>query len=394
MTGTRGVAMTSVAYINGRVLTQGRLVDDLAVIVNDDRIEDVTRCEHAVAECGNRIDLAGKYVLPGFIDTQVNGGGGVLFNDSPDVDGIKTIGKAHWQFGTTGFLPTLISDDLDVIRQGVAAVDEAIHLGIPGVLGLHIEGPFLAHDRRGVHDARKLQQLTVDIINVLEPVKFGRTILTLAPETVSPDMIRTLSDKGFVVCAGHSNASYEQVNAALEQGLRGFTHLFNAMSQLGAREPGMVGAALDRKNTWCGIIADNHHVSHASLRVAYRCKGPEKLMLVTDAMPPVGSGQNVFSMMGKVITVSDGVCRDPDGTLAGTALDMASAIRNIINVTGCSLVEASSMASIAPSAFLGLRDEMGSIEAGQRADLVIADKEIKVYATLIGGKTVFSSQAV
>ena len=386
--------MTSVAYINGRVLTQGRLVDDLAVIVNDDRIEDVTRCEHAVAACGNRIDLAGKYVLPGFIDTQVNGGGGVLFNDSPDVDGIKTIGKAHWQFGTTGFLPTLISDDLDVIRQGAAAVDEAIHLGIPGVLGLHIEGPFLAHDRRGVHDARKLQQLTVDIINVLEPVKFGRTILTLAPETVSPDMIRTLSDKGFVVCAGHSNASYEQVNAALEQGLRGFTHLFNAMSQLGAREPGMVGAALDRKNTWCGIIADNHHVSHASLRVAYRCKGPEKLMLVTDAMPPVGSGQNVFSMMGKDITVSDGVCRDPDGTLAGTALDMASAIRNIINVTGCSLVEASSMASIAPSAFLGLRDEMGSIEAGQRADLVIADKEIKVYATLIGGKTVFSSQAV
>lgn len=394
MTGTRGVAMTSVAYINGRVLTQGRLVDDLAVIVNDDRIEDVTRCEHAVAACGNRIDLAGKYVLPGFIDTQVNGGGGVLFNDSPDVDGIKTIGKAHWQFGTTGFLPTLISDDLDVIRQGVAAVDEAIHLGIPGVLGLHIEGPFLAHDRRGVHDARKLQQLTVDIINVLEPVKFGRTILTLAPETVSPDMIRTLSDKGFVVCAGHSNASYEQVSAAVEQGLRGFTHLFNAMSQLGAREPGMVGAALDRKNTWCGIIADNHHVSHASLRVAYRCKGPEKLMLVTDAMPPVGSGQNVFSMMGKDITVSDGVCRDPDGTLAGTALDMASAIRNIIKATGCSLVEASSMASIAPSAFLGLRDEMGSIEAGQRADLVIADKEIKVYATLIGGKTVFSSQAV
>jgi len=384
--------MTSVAYINGRVLVQGRIEDDLAIIVGGDRIEDVTRCEHAVAKCDDRIDLDGKFVLPGFIDTQVNGGGGVLFNDSPDVAGIKTIGEAHQQFGTTGFLPTLISDDLDVIQRGVAAVDVAIKLGIPGVLGIHIEGPFLAHDRRGVHDARKLQQLTVDIINLLKPVKFGRTLLTLAPETVSPDMIQALTSKGFIVCAGHSNASYEQVNAAVGQGLRGFTHLFNAMSQLGAREPGMVGTALDAKNTWCGIIADNHHVSNASLRIAYRCKGPEKLMLVTDAMPPVGSDQNVFSMMGKEITVSDGVCRDPDGTLAGTALDMASAIRNIIKVTGCSLAEASSMASATPAAFLGLHDEMGTIKAGQRADLVIADKNIKVFATMIGGKTVFSSQ--
>lgn len=381
--------MTSVAYINGRVLTQGGLEDDLAVIVNDDRIENVTRSEHAIAACGNRIDLAGKYLLPGFLDTQVNGGGGVLFNESPDVDGIKTMGKAHWQFGTAGFLPTLISDDLDVVRQGIAAVDEAVRLGVPGVLGLHIEGPFLAHDRRGVHDAGKLQQLSVDIINTLKPAKLGRTILTLAPETVSPDMIRALSDKGFIVCAGHSNASYGQVSAAVKQGLRGFTHLFNAMSQLGSREPGMVGAALDMRNTWCGVIADNHHVSQASLRVAYRCKGSEKLMLVTDAMPVVGSGQSVFSLLGKRITVSDGVCRDPEGTLAGAALDMATAVRNIIKVTGCSLVEASSMASSAPAAFLGLSDETGRIEAGQRADLVITDKEINVYATIIGGKTVF-----
>jgi len=388
-----GVAMKSVAYINGRVLTRGQLVDDLAVIVADDRIEDVTRCEHAVAECSIKIDLAGKYVLPGFIDTQVNGGGGVLFNDSADVEGIKTIGKAHCQYGTTGFLPTLISDDLDVIRQGVAAVDEAIQLGVPGVLGLHIEGPFLAHDRRGVHDASRLQQLTVDIIDTLDPAELGRTLLTLAPERVSPGMIRTLADKGFIVCAGHSNASYAQLSTAVEHGLRGFTHLFNAMSQLGAREPGVVGAALDIRETWCGVIADNHHVSDASLRVAYRCKGPEKLMLVTDAMPPVGTPQKVFSMMGKEITVSNGVCRDPQGTLAGAALDMASAVRNIIRVTGCSLVEASSMASIAPAAFLGLRDEMGSIEAGQRADLVIVDKELKVCTTVIGGKTVFSTQA-
>ena len=385
--------MTSVAYINGRVLTQGRLEDGLAIIINDDRIEHVTRCEHTVADCSDKVDLDGKYVLPGFSDIQVNGGGGTLFSDSSDVDGIKTIGQAHWQFGTTGFLPTLISDDLHVIRRGIAAVDEAIHLRIPGVLGIHIEGPFLAHDRRGVHDARKLQQLTHEIIDSLEPVKYGQTVLTLAPETVTPEMIRKLAEKGLIICAGHSNATYTQVSAAVDNGLRGFTHLFNAMSQLGAREPGMVGAALDKKTTWCGIIADNHHVSPACLRLALQCKGPEKLMLVTDAMPPVGSGQNMFSMMGKTISVLDGVCRDPDGTLAGTALDMASAVRNIIKVTGCSLEDACSMASATPATFLGLHDEMGTIEAGQRADLVIADREIKVCETLIGGKTVFSSQA-
>jgi N-acetylglucosamine-6-phosphate deacetylase len=386
--------MTSIAYVNGRVLTQGRLEDDIAIIVNDDRIEDITRCQHAIADCPNRVDLGGKYAIPGFIDTQVNGGSGLMFNDSPDVNGIRTIGEAHAQFGTTGFLPTLISDDLDVIHQGVAAVDEAIHQGVPGVLGIHIEGPFLAHDRRGVHDARKLRQLTHEIIELLEPVKSGRSVITLAPETVPPEMIRKLTAKGFIVCAGHSNATYAQVNTAVDNGLRGFTHLYNAMSQLGSREPGMVGAALDNRNTWCGVIADNHHVSDASLRVAYQCKGPKKLMLVSDAMPPVSSGQNVFSMLGKEITVSDGVCRDPDGVLAGTALDMASAVRNIIRVTGCSLADASSMSSATPAEFLSLRDKTGAIEVGQRADLVIVDKDINVYATIIGGRTAFSSQLV
>jgi len=382
--------MTSVAYINGRVLAYGQAEEDLAIIVNGERIERVVPREQAIAENLSSVDLGGKYVLPGFIDTQVNGGGGVLFNEFPNVAGIRTMAEAHWQFGTTGFLPTLISDGLDVILQGIAAVDEAIEQGIPGVLGIHIEGPFITHERRGVHDERKLQQLTVEIIKRLNPVKFGKTILTLAPETVPPAMIRTLTEKGFIVCAGHSNASYGQVNAAVEQGLRGFTHLYNAMSQLSAREPGMVGAALDGKSTWCGIIADNHHVSPASLRLAYQCKGPEKLMLVTDAMPPVGSSQKEFSMMGKTITVADGVCKDANGTLAGTALDMASAVRNIIKDTGCSLREASSMASANPAAFLDVQSDRGSIEAGKFADLVITDENLEVRATLIGGKTVFS----
>jgi N-acetylglucosamine-6-phosphate deacetylase len=382
--------MTPVAYINGRVLTQGRIEEDFAIIVNGGWIESVAPQEKLNAKIARMVDLRGNYLLPGFIDTQVNGGGGVLFNESADVAGIRAMAEAHWQFGTTGFLPTLISDDLDVIHKGVAAVDEAIEQGLPGVLGIHIEGPFLAHDRRGVHDARKLRRLTREIVDSLEPAKRGRSILTLAPDTVPPEMIRTLSEKGFIVCAGHSDASHEQVLAAVRQGLRGFTHLFNAMSQLTAREPGVVGAALDEKETWCGIIADNHHVSPVTLRTALRCKGPEKLMLVTDAMPPVGSSRGEFSLLGKKVTVSDGVCRDSDGTLAGTALDMASAVRNIMEDTACSLAEASIMASAAPAAFLGVSDERGSIEAGKRADLVIAGQDLKVCASLIDGNVVFS----
>jgi N-acetylglucosamine-6-phosphate deacetylase len=382
--------MKPAAYINGRVLTRGQIRDGLAIIVSEGHIEQLGHLENTSLDGATVIDLGGRYVLPGFIDLQVNGGGGVLFNESPDVAGIRCIGEAHCQFGTTGFLPTLISDKLDVIRQGVAAVDAAIQQGVPGVLGIHIEGPFLARDKRGVHDARKIQQLTNDIINDMEPVKLGRSLLTLAPETVTPEMIRILTEKGFIICAGHSNASFEQVNAAIAQGLRGFTHLFNAMSQMDAREPGMVGAALDAENTWCGVIADTHHVSPACLRVAYRCKGPEKLMLVTDAMPPVGTSQKEFLLQGVNITVSDGICKDPDGTLAGAALDMATAVRNIMKATGCSLKDASQMASAGPAAFLDSIDSTGSIEMGKQADLVILDKSLKVDTTLIGGEIVYS----
>ncbi len=382
--------MKPVAYINGHVLVGRRLVNDLVIIVKGDRIEHVGRHNHTVLDKHRVVDLGGYTLLPGFIDAQVNGGGGVLFNESTSVTGIRTMSKAHCQFGTTGFLPTLISDDLDVVRQGTAAVDEAIELGVPGVLGIHLEGPFLAHDRRGVHDVRKLQSLTHEIIGQLEPARHGKSLLTLAPETVTPEMVRLLVGKGFIVSAGHSNASFEQVNAAIEQGLRGVTHLFNAMSQLGSREPGMVGAALDGESTWCGIIADNHHVSPASVRIAYRCKGPEKLMLITDAMPPVGSDQRTFTLHGKTITVSDGICRDSDGTLAGAALDMVSAVHNIMKITDCSLVDASHMASTGPAAFLGLSDNTGSIKAGNRADFVILDDKLDVRTTLIGGEVVYS----
>jgi N-acetylglucosamine-6-phosphate deacetylase len=378
--------MEAIAYINGKVLVDGRFRDDLSVVSQNGRIGRVQLATEEIADGTQTVDLAGNYLVPGFIDTQVNGGGGVLFNDVPTVDGIRAIAEAHRPFGTTGLLPTLISDELDVIRQGLEAAEQAIRTAVPGVLGIHIEGPFLNEERRGVHDARKLRQLTGEIVDELEPLRNGKTLLTLAPETIHPELVTELTRKGFIVCGGHSNASQEQVKQALEHGMRGFTHLFNAMSQLTAREPGVVGQALADRTSWCGIIADGHHVSPIAMEIAWRCKGSDRLMLVSDAMPPVGSQDQEFYLMGKRVTVRDGICVDADGTLAGTALDMASAVRNMARLTRCSFAEACAMAAQTPAAFLGLENEMGSIRAGLRADLVIMDSSYRARSTIIGGQ--------
>ena len=382
--------MRPTAYINGQVLRDRGFESGMAVVVEDSIIVGVIPGDDLVKGEYDLIDLNGHSLLPGFIDTQVNGGGGVLFNDSTDLDGINTIVKAHEQFGTTGLLLTLISDELDVVQNGISAVNAAIKEGIPGVLGIHIEGPFLNAEKRGIHDACKIRSLTTDIVRELEPVNGGCSVMTVAPETMNPALIAELKEKGFIVSAGHTNATYADVSTAIEHGVTGFTHLFNAMSQLGAREPGVVGAALDHDNTWCGIIADGFHVSPASIRTAYRCKGPERLMLVTDAMPPVGSDENQFLLMGNRITAENGVCINANGTFAGAALDMASAVRNMMKFTDCSLAEASLMASTSPAAFLGLQHQTGSIKEGLRADFVVLDAQMNVVKTVNGGSVTFN----
>lgn len=370
--------MNPFAYINGKVLQKREFETGLAVIASESHIVKIIPAKDLSQENYNIIDLKGHYLVPGFIDTQVNGGGGVLFNDSPDLEGIKAIVEAHRPFGTTGMLLTLISDEIEVIQQGISAVNEAIESELPGVLGIHIEGPFLNMDKRGIHDASKIRKLTAELLQQLEPVRGGCSVITIAPETMEPSLIRGLKDKGFIISTGHSNASYEQACTAVEHGVTGYTHLFNAMSHFNAREPGVVGAALDQRDTWCGIIADGFHVSPASLRIAYHCKGPEKLLLVTDAMPPVGSPNKEFFLMEIHITAKDGVCVDGNGTLAGAALDMASALRNIMKFTECSLAEASRMSSETPAAFLGLQNRTGRIEPGFQADLVVLDESLKV----------------
>ncbi len=373
------------ALTNGRVMTDRGAIEDRTVLVEAGRIAALVAPDD-VPKGAARHDLKRHLLLPGFIDTQVNGGGGVLFGDAPSVATLQQIAQAHRRFGTTGFLPTLISGDLAQIGLAIAAVEAAIDSGVPGVLGIHIEGPFLNPKRKGIHDDAKFRPLDAEAFALLTSVRRGKTLVTLAPEQTTPETVAALVRAGVIVSAGHTDATYGQVRAALAQGLSGFTHLFNAMSPLRAREPGAVGAALDDARSWCGIIADGIHVDPAALRVALACKGADKLMLVTDAMPSVGARTKTFALQGRTITVKGGVCVAPDGTLAGCDLDMASAVRNAMTLMDVTLAEAVNMASRNPASFLGLGEDMGTISRGSKADFVVADDALAVVETWIDGR--------
>jgi N-acetylglucosamine-6-phosphate deacetylase len=377
----------SVALLNGRVLRENRLVEGRCVLLADGRILDIVAPSERRVRRAERRDLGGQLLLPGFIDSQVNGGGGVLFNDAPSVESIRAIGRAHRRFGTTGFLPTLISTDLDIMARAIAAVRSAIEAGVPGVLGIHIEGPYLSLARKGVHDPAKLRELDASALGLLSSLRGGRTLVTLAPEVTTPQIIEKLVAAGVVVSAGHTNATYAEISTALRHGLTGFTHLFNAMSQLTGREPGAVGAALEDPTSWCGIIVDGAHTDPVVLRIALRCKPHDRFMLVTDAMPSVGTNDHSFELQGRRITVSGSTCLDEDGRLAGSNIDMATCVRNAISMLGLSLPEAVRMASQGPAEFLGLAHDTGRIAPGLRADLVLADDALNVLETWIAGRS-------
>jgi len=374
-----------IALHNGRVLRGQALVADQCVLLEGGRILDIVPENDPRSRGDTQVDLGGNMLLPGFIDSQVNGGGGVLFNDLPSVEAIRQIGRAHRRFGTTAFMPTLISADLEVVAHAIAAARGAIEARVPGVLGIHIEGPFLNVERKGVHDPAKLRELDTSAVGLLTSLGIGRTLVTLAPEMTKPQIIQKLARSGVIVSAGHTNATYAEVVAALHHGLTGFTHLFNAMSQLTGRKPGVVGAALESLDSWCGIIVDGQHISPVVLRLALRCKPSSRFMLVTDAMPSVGTDARSFKLQGRDITVSGNVCIDETGRLAGSNIDMASCVRNAISLLGVSLPEAVRMASLYPAEFLGLSHELGRIEPGYRANLVLADDKLNVLETWIDG---------
>ena len=370
---------------NGRVLAGEVFRDDVAVVLEGGHVADVLPAgDPRLAGLPVR-DLEGGWLMPGFIDIQVNGGGGVLFNNQPTADGLAIIARAHRRFGTTGLLPTLISDTPEKMALAVAAARQAIADGVPGILGIHLEGPYINPVRKGTHDAHMLRLPDTREIEVDTSLGNGVTLITLAPEEVPAADIRAFAGRGAIVFGGHSAASYEQARAGIVAGIRGFTHLYNAMSQLVGREPGVAGAALDDPDTWVGIIADGVHVHPASLRIAVKAKPRGKVMLVTDAMPPVGSENKSYQLNGETVSDVDGVIRNSAGALAGSALDMATAVRNAVRWLGVDLAEAARMASLYPAQCLRVDDRYGRIVAGHRADLVLLDRELQVRDTWIGG---------
>lgn len=324
----------------------------------------------------------GAWLAPGFVDIQVNGGGDVLFNDAPSAQTILTIAAAHRKFGTTAFLPTLITDSAEKTALAFAAVRTAMRAD-PAVLGLHLEGPFISREKAGVHDPAFIRRPSASDLQVLTAPREGALVVTLAPEEVPPGFIGALAASGARVCLGHSMATYDQARAALSEGLGGFTHLFNAMRPLESREPGPIAAALETPACCYGLIVDGAHVAPAMLKLALRGLGNP--MLVTDAMPPVGGSRASFVLYGNDISVSDGRCVRPDGTLAGALLDMVSAVRNSVRTLGLPLSSALRLATTNPAAFLGLK--LGRLVPGYRADMVALDPQrIEVLGTWVAGE--------
>lgn len=373
------------AWINGKIFDGEELLEDHIVLVDDGRIVAVAPAADQAGDADETVDLDGHMLAPGLTDIQVNGGGGVLFGDQPDTDTIRRIGAAHRQYGTTGFLPTLISSDFETMARAIRAVQAAMDEQVPGVLGIHLEGPFLNPAFKGIHDASRFARIDDAALRMLTSMPQGCMLVTIAPECTDNATITALAGQGVRVFAGHSAAGYEQTAAALQAGVCGFTHLFNAMTPFGSREPGMVGAALADRDSWFGIIADGQHVHPASFSVAVAAKARGKALLVTDAMPTVGSTSKTFEWAGETITAADGCCRLPDGRLAGSDLDMMSAVRNTMRFTGLDRFEALRMASTYPARALGLGRELGLIRPGYRASFIELDEQMNLRRTWIDG---------
>lgn len=329
--------------------------------------------------------LAGVFLAAGFIDLQVNGGAGVLLNDQPTAEGMRAIARAHRRYGTTACLPTLITDTRTQMRTAIAAARSAA--GRDGIIGLHLEGPFISPQRPGVHQPNRIVQPAAgDLEHLRELAGAGRSLITLAPECVPAGFVHTLASSGVRISIGHSEASAAIVMQAVAEGVTGVTHLFNAMPPLSARAPGIVGAALAEPRLTAGLIADGIHVDPILVRAAFAAKGSDRIALVTDAMPTVGTSLDRFDLAGRTIRLADGRLTTDEGTLAGAHLDMASAVRNAVRLADVSLEDALRAASLTPARFLGLEHERGAIVPGTRADLVALTDELTVAATWVDGE--------
>jgi N-acetylglucosamine-6-phosphate deacetylase len=378
--------MSRFAITGARVFDGQSILPEAAVIIDGEHIDAVTPQRHLDPSL-RRIELDGGLLAAGFIDVQVNGGGGTLFNAEPTPEGAVRIAGAHRRFGTTGLLPTVITDRDDIIRSAADAITVARRLRSPGILGIHIEGPFIDSRRRGAHAQEFIRPITQDDIDWLAGLDCGAAVLTVAPSAMPPEAITALTKAGLIISLGHSEATAEEAAAALAAGARGFTHLYNAMSQLSGRAPGMVGAALADGGSWCGIIADGHHVSAEALKIAIAAKPRGKVFLITDAMPSAAGGPQRFELQSRPVRVRDGRLELADGTLAGSTLTLDRAVRYCCTELGVPLEEALRMASLYPAAFLKLDHRLGRIARGFLANLVHLDDRLEVRQTWLAGRS-------
>ncbi|MGV1822706.1 N-acetylglucosamine-6-phosphate deacetylase [Agrobacterium sp. CG160-95] len=382
-----------------KAITGARIFDgtfwheDSVLIFADGRIEAI----QPVAKLPDgieRIDAGGGMIVPGFIDLQVNGGGGVLLNEDPSISGIRQICAAHAKFGTTGLLPTLITDTYEITSKTVEAGKQAKAENVPGFLGLHLEGPHLSVARKGAHDPQLIRPMEEKDIELMLSCKggFDAMMITIAPENVTAEQVKRLSEAGFMVSLGHTDTTYETAKDYAEAGGRTATHLFNAMSPLGHRQPGVVGAALDIGSLYVGIISDGIHVHPAAMGVALRAKnGPGKIFIVTDAMSTMGTDMKSFTLNGREILRQDGRLTLADGTLAGADIDMISSVRFAHQVLGLPVEEALRMASAYPAEAAWLDRCKGALKAGFHADFVLLTNGLEMKSTWIGGVMVYQN---
>ncbi|MFD1252398.1 N-acetylglucosamine-6-phosphate deacetylase [Devosia equisanguinis] len=381
------------AFTGARIFDGNAWHDGSALLVEFGYVAGIVSTD-ALPDNAERHALDGGMLVPGFIDLQVNGGGGVLFNNAPTVESIRTICAAHAQFGTTALLPTLITDTAAVNIEAIAAGVEAWKQRVPGFLGLHLEGPHLSLARKGTHDPALIRPMdAADLARTVAAAHdLPNLLCTVAAETVTPQQVAALAGAGAVVSIGHSDASYDVTNAAFAAGATMATHLFNAMSQLGNREPGVVGAVLSNPNVFAGLIADGIHVHPAAIAAALRAKvGPGRIFLVTDAMSQTGTDLKTLTLNGRTITRADGALRLADGTLAGADLDMIDAITFMVDHIGLDFEEVIRMASLYPAEAMGIADTYGHLGRSAVANFVHLSNERAVRSTWIGGEAVWSA---
>jgi N-acetylglucosamine-6-phosphate deacetylase len=368
-----------------RIFDGYRWHKDAVILIDRGVVQGVVPHDQNVGDWPTEVMPAATVLAPGFIDLQVNGGGGVLLNYEPTAEAMRAIARAHRRYGTTSCLPTLITDTR---AKATAAITAAKLLdGTEGVLGLHLEGPFISRSRPGIHRADRILSATMDDLDwLMELAAVGSSMVTLAPECVPTGFVKSLAASGIRVSVGHSEADADTLMGAIDEGLSGVTHLFNAMPAMSAREPGIVGVALTDERLTAGIILDGIHVDPLVVRAAFSAKNRANMALVSDAMPTVGTEQDHFELMGRQIQLREGRLLSESGTLAGAHLDLASAINNGVRLVGISLDDALRAASLVPARFLGIEHNRGALIAGARADIVALTANLDILTTWIAGK--------